>query len=157
MKSPLLTRLAVVVATSPFQIIHSYAFPQFGSRATSSASLAATSAIGSSAVLRPLRDASNGLTSRRASYVVLCTMGTSWSRASNAESSLSAMPSCGRRRRSAGVTNTSPIREFAKPLSIARINGTPRPTSFSLNQTETPFDTSKSCSSLATPCLSSHA
>lgn len=34
------------------------------------------SAIGSSTVLRPLRDPSNGLTSRRASYVVSCTMGT---------------------------------------------------------------------------------
>ena len=39
-----------------------------------------------------------GLTSRRASYVVSCTMGTSWSRARSAESSLSAMPSAGRRR-----------------------------------------------------------
>ena len=60
---------------------------------TSSASLAATSAIGSSAVLRPLREPSRGLTSRRASYVVSCTMGTSRSRARSAESSLSAMPS----------------------------------------------------------------
>ena len=61
--------------------------------ATSSASLAATSAIGASAVLRPLREPSRGLTSRRASYVVSCTMGTSRSRARSAESSLSAMPS----------------------------------------------------------------
>ena len=48
---------------------------------TSSASLAATSAIGISEVSKPLREASMGLTSRRASYVVLWTMGTSWSRA----------------------------------------------------------------------------
>ena len=40
-----------------------------------------------------------------------------------------------RRRSSAGVTSTSPIRDFAKPLSMARIIGTPRPRSFSLNQT----------------------
>jgi hypothetical protein len=38
--------------------------------ATSSASLPATSAIGFSAVLRPEREPSKGLTSRRASYVV---------------------------------------------------------------------------------------
>jgi hypothetical protein len=37
---------------------------------TSSASFLATVAIGSSPVLRPLREASIGLTSRRASYVV---------------------------------------------------------------------------------------
>ncbi len=127
------------------------------SGATNSASLAATEAIVSSAVLRPLREPSRGLTSRRASYVVSCTMGTSRSRARSAESSLSAMPSVGRRRSSAGVTSTIPIREFAKPLSMARSNGTPRPTSFSLNQTETPRDSSRSCSSLAAPCRSSHA
>ena len=46
-------------------------------RVTSSASLAAMSAIGISAVSRPFREASMGLTSRRASYVVLCTTGTS--------------------------------------------------------------------------------
>jgi len=61
--------------------------------ATSSAILAATSAIDSSAVLRPLREPSRGLTSRRFSYVVSCTMGTSRSRARSAESSFSAMPS----------------------------------------------------------------
>src|SRR5258708_22202074 len=125
--------------------------------ATSSASLAATSAIGSSAVLRPLREPSKGLTSRRASYVVSCTIGTSRSRASSAESSLSAMPSPRRRRSSAGVTSTIPTRDFASPLSISRSNGVPRATSFSLNQTEIPRDTSRSCSSLAAPCRSSQA
>jgi hypothetical protein len=44
---------------------------------TNSASLAATSAIDISAVSRPLRDASMGLTLRRASYVVLWMIGTS--------------------------------------------------------------------------------
>jgi len=125
--------------------------------AHSSASLAATSAIGFSAVLRPLREPSRGLTSRRASYVVLCTMGTSWSRARSADSSLSAMPSPWRRRSSAGVTSTIPTRDFASPLSISRSNGVPRATSFSLNQTETPRDSSRSCSSLAAPPRSSHA
>ena len=125
--------------------------------ATRSASLAATSVIESSAVLRPLLEASKGLTSRRASYVVLCTMGMSRSPARSAESSLSAIPSVGRRRSNAGVTSTIPIREFAKPLSMARSNGTPSPTSFSLNQTLTPRDSSRSCSSLAGPCRSSHA
>lgn len=57
--------------------------------ATSSASLAATSAIGAYAVLRPLREPSRGLTSRRASYVVSCTMGTSRSRARSVDSSFS--------------------------------------------------------------------
>jgi len=33
----------------------------------------------------------------------------------------------------------------------------PRATSFSLNQTETPRDSSRSCNSLAAPALSSHA
>ena len=79
--------------------------------ATSSASLAATSAIGISAVSRPFREASTGLTSRRASYVVLCTTGTSWSRARSTESSLSATPAAGRRFSSAGVTSTIPIRD----------------------------------------------
>lgn len=74
--------------------------------ATSSASLAATLAIDASAVLRPLREASKGLTSRRASYVVLCTMGTSRSPARSAESSLSAISSAGRRRNNAGVKGT---------------------------------------------------
>jgi hypothetical protein len=59
-------------------------------RATNSASLAATFAIDASAVLSPLREASKGLTSRRASYVVPCTTGTSRSPARSAESSLSA-------------------------------------------------------------------
>jgi hypothetical protein len=45
--------------------------------ATNSASLAATFAIVFSAVFSPFRDASMGLTSRRASYVVLCTTGMS--------------------------------------------------------------------------------
>ena len=115
------------------------------------------SAMGSSAVLKPLREPNRGLISRRASYVVSCTTGTSRSRAKSAESSLSAIPSAGRRRSNAGVTNTIPTREFAKPLSMARSSGTPRPTSFSLNQTETPRDSSRSWSSLAAPCRSSHA
>jgi hypothetical protein len=59
--------------------------------ATNSASLAATSAIGFSEVFRPLRDPSSGLTSRRASYIVLCKMGTSRSRARSAESSFNAL------------------------------------------------------------------
>src|SRR5215210_1817425 len=61
------------------------------------------------------------------------------------------------RSKNAGVTKTIPIRDFASPLSISRSNGVPRTTSFSLNQTETPRDSSRSCSSLATPCRSSHA
>jgi hypothetical protein len=72
-------------------------------------------------------------------------------------SSLSAILSTWRRRRSAGVTSTIPTRDFASPLSISRSNDVPRGTSFSLNQTETPRDSSRSWSSLATPCLSSHA
>ena len=115
------------------------------------------SAIGASAVLRPLREASRGLTSRRASYVVPCTMGTSWSRAKSADSSLSAILSPLRRVSSAGVTSTIPTRDFASPLSISRSNGVPRATSFSLNQTETPRDSSRSWRSLAAPCRSSHA
>ena len=126
-------------------------------RETNSAIFAATTAIESSTVSKPLREASNGLTLRRASYVVLCTMGTSWLPAKSAESSLSATLSLGRRASSAGVTSTSPIREFARPLSIARIIGTPRPRSFSLNQTLTPAATSNSCNSFAGPCRSSHA
>ncbi len=117
-----------------FIIFHNYRFQQLGSKDTNSASLDAISAIVSSTVLRPVRDASRGLTSRRASYVVLCTMGTNWSRASEADRSLSAMPSCGSRLISAGVTNTSPIRELAKPLSMARINGTPSVASFSCSK-----------------------
>src|SRR5258705_9117061 len=66
-------------------------------------------AIESSAESRPLREASNGLTLRRASYVVLCTMGTSRLPARRAESSLSATLSLGRRASSAGVTRTRPI------------------------------------------------
>src|ERR1700688_3094641 len=50
-----------------------------------------------------------------------------------------------------------PIRDFANPLSISRSSGVPRATSFSLNQTETPRDSSRSCSSLAAPPRSSHA
>src|SRR5579863_2547775 len=84
-------------------------------------------------------------------------MGTSRSRARSADSSLSAMPSPRRRRSSAGVTSTIPTRDFASPLSISRNNGAPSRTSFSLNQTETPRDSSRSCSSLAAPPRSSHA
>lgn len=124
---------------------------------TSSASLAATISIDSSAVLRPVRDASRGLTSQSFSYVVSCTTGTSRSRRRRAESSLSAMPSAGSRRSRAGVTSTIPTREFAKPLSMARSKGTPRPTSFSLNQTETPRDSSRSCSCFAAVWRSSQA
>lgn len=125
--------------------------------ATSSASLAAISAIVSSAVFKPLREPSRGLTSRRASYVVSCTMGTSRSRARSAESSLSAMPATSMRRNKAGVASTIPTRDFASPLSISRSNGEPRSTSFSLNQTETPSGSSRSCRSLAGPLRSSHA
>src|SRR5438105_8713209 len=100
---------------------------------------------------------SRGLTSRRASYVVSCTTGTSRSRARSADSSLSAIPSPCRRRSSAGVTSTIQTLDFASPLSISRSNGEPRTTSFSLNQTETPSDSSRSCSSFAGPLRSSHA
>jgi hypothetical protein len=127
------------------------------SGATSSASLAATFAIDSSAVLRPLREPRRGLTSRRASYVVPCTMGTSKSRARSAESSFSAIPSPCTRRNSAGVTRTIPTLDFASPLSISRSNGDPRRTSFSLNHTETPSASRRSCSSLAAPIRSSQA
>src|SRR5438105_15641855 len=77
--------------------------------------------------------------------------------ASSAESSLSAIPSAARLLRSAGVTSTMPIREFANPLSISRSNDLPRPTSFSLNQTVALRDTSRSHNSLAAPCRSSQA
>src|SRR5436190_3617771 len=90
-------------------------------------------------------------------YVVSCTTGTSRSRARSADSSLSAIPSPCRRRSSAGVTSTIPTRDFASPLSISRSNGEPRTTSFSLNETETPSDSSRSCSSFAGPLRSSHA
>src|SRR5262245_56843009 len=40
---------------------------------------------------------------------------------------------------------------------MARSNGTSRQTSFSLNQTLTPRDSSRSCSSFAAPSRSSHA
>src|SRR5207237_7807568 len=53
------------------------------------------------------------------------------------------------RRSSAGVTSTIPTRDFASPSSISRSNGEPRTTSFSLNQTETPSDSSRSYSSFA--------
>lgn len=127
--------------------------------ATSSAILAATSAILSSSVLRPLREASRGLTLRRASYVVSCTTGTSWSVAKRADSSLSAMLllSALRRSSSAGVTNTIPTRDFARPLSISRSKFVPSGTSVSLNQTRTPSDTNSVCSSLAAPRRSAHA
>src|SRR5947207_14009967 len=75
----------------------------------------------------------------------------------SAESSLSAIPSAWRRRSSAGVTSTIPTRDFASPLSISRSNGVPRTTSLSLNQTLTPRDSSRSCSSFAAPLRSSHA
>ena len=125
--------------------------------ATSSAIFVAIVAIESSVVSRPVLDASNGLTLRSASYVVLCTIGTSRLPARRAESSLSATLSLGRRSSRAGVTRTRPMREAAKPLSMARIIGTPRPRSFSLNQTLTPAASSKSCNCLAAPCRSAHA
>jgi hypothetical protein len=78
-------------------------------------------------VLRPDRAASRGLTSRRASKVVPWAMGMTRSVASSAESSLSAILSAARLLRSAGVTSTMPIREFANPLSISRSNDLPRP------------------------------
>ena len=49
----------------------------YAGRVTNSASLAATFAIVFSAVFSPFREASMGLMSRRASYVVLCTTGMS--------------------------------------------------------------------------------
>jgi len=52
------------------------------------------------------------------------------------------------RSRNLGSTRTIPTRDFARPLSISQINEEPRSTSFSLNQTVTPRDSSKSCSSL---------
>lgn len=67
------------------------------------------------------------------------------------------MPSPLRRCNSDGVTSTIPTRDLASPLSISRSNVEPRRTSFSLNQTETPRDSSRSCSSLAAPFRSSHA
>src|SRR3989440_585202 len=68
----------------------------------------------------PLREPSRGVTSRRASYVVSCTTGTSRSRARSADSSLSAIPSPCRRRSSAGVTSTIPTRDFATPFDFAQ-------------------------------------
>ena len=124
---------------------------------TSSAILVAIAVIVSSDVSRPLREASMGLTSRSAVYVVPCTIGTSRLPCKSVESSLSATLSFGRRASKAGVTRTSPIFEAARPLSIARIIGTPRPRSFSLNQTLTPAASSKSYSSLAALCRSSQA
>ena len=126
-------------------------------KATNSAILAATFSSDSSLVLRPLREPSNGLTSRKSSKVVLCTIGTSKSRASKAESSLSAIPSPLIRSRNVGVTNTIPTRDFANPLSISRSKDEPNTTSFSLNQTVTRFDSSRSCSSLAASLRSSQA
>ena len=84
-------------------------------------------------------------------------MGTSKSRASKAESSLSATPSPLTRLRNEGVTNTMPTRDFTNPLSISRSNDEPKRTSFSLNQTVTPLDSSISCNSFATPLRSSQA
>lgn len=124
---------------------------------TSSAILTAMSAIESSAVFKPVREASNGLSSRRASYVVSCTTGMSCSRARSSDSSLSAIPSPAMRVRNAGVTNTIPTRDFARPLSIARSSGVPSLTSFSLNHTETLLASSSSCSSLAALRRSSQA
>ena len=87
---------------------------------TSSASFAATVSIGFSAVLRPVREASIGLTSRSASYVVPCTTGMSWSRARSTESSLSAILSPLRRCKSAGVTRPMPGPGTSPtPLSIS--------------------------------------
>lgn len=84
-------------------------------------------------------------------------IGTRRSRAKRADSSLSAMPSPSKRFNNAGVTRTIPTRDFASPLSISRSKGDPSGTSFSLNQTETPRDSSSSCNSLAAPWRSSHA
>lgn len=126
-------------------------------KVTNSAILAATSSIDSSIVLKPLLDPSNGLTSRKSSKVVLCTIGISKSRANKAESSLSAIPSPLTRSRNEGVTSTIPTRDFTNPLSISRSNDEPKRTSFSLNQTVTPLDSSISCNSLAAPLQSSQA
>ena len=57
----------------------------------------------------------------------------------------SSVPACPSGRLSLpGVTSMIPTREFASPLSISRSNGVPSATSFSLNQTETPRDSSRS-------------
>ena len=114
-----------------------------------SAILAARSAMDSSIVLKPLREPRNGLTSRKSSNIVLCTIRTSQSRASKAESSFSAIPSPSIRLRNDGVSNTIPARDFANPLSISRSKEEHKGTSFSLTQIVTPFDSSKSCSHLS--------
>ena len=124
---------------------------------TNSAILATILSIDSSLVLKPLREPSSGLASRKFSKVVLCTIGTSKSRASKAESSFSAIPSPLIRSINDGVTNTIPMRDFASPLSISRRSVDPNGTSFSLNQTVTPFDSSKSFNSLAALLRSSQA
>lgn len=58
---------------------------------------------------------------------------------------------------SAGVTSTTPTRDFTRPLSVSRSSDVPIVTSFSLNQTDTPPASSRSCSDFASPCRSSHA
>jgi hypothetical protein len=78
-------------------------------------------------------------------------------RARTSERFFSAMPSAWTRRKSVGVTSTIPILDFASPLSISRSNDLPRPTSFSLNQTETPCDRSRSFSFFSVAPRSSHA
>ena len=136
---------------------NSYTTQTVTSGATSSAILTANSDIDSSEVSSPLLEPSNGLMSRSSSYVVSCMIGTSKSRAKSAESSFSAMPAPSRRFRKAGVTSTIPTRDLASPLSISRSKGDPSRTSFSLNQTETPNSSNKSCNSLAAPFRSSQA
>ena len=78
-----------------------------------------------------------------------CTIGTSKSLANSADSSLSAPPSPVIRLRNEGVTKTIPTRDFTNPLSISRSKDDPSNPSFSLNHTDTPIFSSKSCNSLA--------
>ncbi len=84
-------------------------------------------------------------------------IGMSKSLANSADSSLSATPSPVIRLINEGVTKTIPTRDFINPLSISRSKDDPSQTSFSLNHTDTPFCSSKSCNSLAAFLRSSHA
>ena len=127
------------------------------SAAAAAATFAATSARDESAVLRPDREASRGLTSRRASKVVPWATGITRSVASRAESSFSAMPSCSMLLSRAGVTRTIPMRESRSLLSISRISRVPRGTSLSLNQTDAPLDSRLLHSSAALLSRSSQA
>ncbi len=105
--------------------------------------LAATSAIASSLVLRPAKEASSGLISRESFVGRFVHDGDEpLTREECRKFALSAMPSSGRRRSGAWSHQHYPnSRVHAKPCRWrASTGGTPRPTSFSLNQTETPRD-----------------